>query len=137
MVKKQEIKTWKDIAVGGIEPSGTGEHFNTGGWRSKVPVWKKENCIQCLTCWAFCPDNAIHLVDGAKGRERADFDYDKCKGCGICPEECPVNGKITKALVATNPKITPSTGHDTPGFDEKAAILFVGIKEAKEKFNIK
>lgn len=34
-------------------------------------------------------------------------------------------------------KISPSTGHGTPGFDEKAAILFVGLKEAKDKFNIK
>ena len=139
MVKKPELKTWKDIAVGGFVESGTAEYFHTGGWRSKVPVWQKQNCIQCLTCWAFCPDNSIKVVDGAKSKERAGFDYDFCKGCGICAEECPQNNKITKELKTKDAslKITPSTGSGKPGFDEKAAILFVGLKEAKDKYNIK
>jgi len=137
MTAKPDYKTWKDLATGGVVPSGTAEHFHTGGWRSNVPVWQEKNCIQCMTCWAFCPDNAIKTRQGAKGIERGEFDYDYWKGCGICLEECPVNGKAAKELAASNPGITPSTGHGKPGFDEKAAILFVGLKEASEKFNIK
>jgi pyruvate ferredoxin oxidoreductase delta subunit len=137
MAKKPDIKTWKDIGIAGVVESGTSEYFHTGDWRSNVPVWQQKNCIQCLTCWAYCPDNAIKLKDGPKGKERAEFDYDYCKGCGICPEECPVNGKVIKALQAANPKIEATKAHGNPEFDEKGAILFVGLKEAKEKFNIK
>ncbi len=137
MPKKPEIKTWKDLKYGGVLDSGTSEYFHTGDWRSKVPIWQQKNCINCLTCWAYCPDNAVKTHQGAKGVERGEFDYDFCKGCGICAEECPVNNKVTKELAAANPGITPSSGHGMPGFDEKAAILFVGLKEAKEKFNVK
>jgi pyruvate ferredoxin oxidoreductase delta subunit len=36
-------------------------------------------------CLVFCPDVAItRRADG-----RFDIDYDHCKGCGICAEECP------------------------------------------------
>jgi pyruvate ferredoxin oxidoreductase delta subunit len=139
MAKLPVINTWKDINVGGFVESGTAENFHTGGWRSKVPVWQKANCIQCMTCWAFCPDISVMVVDGPKGKERGGFDYNLCKGCGICAEECPQNNKITKELKAKDAalKITPSTGSGKPGFDEKAAILFVSLKEAKDKYNIK
>jgi pyruvate ferredoxin oxidoreductase delta subunit len=35
----------------------------------------------------FCPDGAIHWKP-----EKADIehDYNYCKGCGICANECPV-----------------------------------------------
>ncbi len=48
-----------------------------------------ERCMQCGTCTAcgvcetFCPDLAV-CVD-----KEADFNYDYCKGCEICAEECP------------------------------------------------
>jgi pyruvate ferredoxin oxidoreductase delta subunit len=34
-------------------------------------------------CWVYCPEGII-------GRgERYSIDYDYCKGCGVCAEECP------------------------------------------------
>jgi len=42
-------------------------------------------CNLCDTCLIFCPDVAIARVDH-KGYE---VNYDYCKGCGICAEECP------------------------------------------------
>jgi pyruvate ferredoxin oxidoreductase delta subunit len=27
-----------------------------------------------------------------------DYDYDHCKGCGICYHECPVKGKAIKMI---------------------------------------
>jgi NADPH-dependent glutamate synthase beta subunit-like oxidoreductase len=43
-------------------------------------------CNLCDNCYIFCPDVAIH-----KGKEGEwnIIDYDHCKGCGICMEECP------------------------------------------------
>jgi len=42
------------------------------------------SCNECNICWFLCPDTAILNKDG-----KVDFDYDYCKGCGVCAEECP------------------------------------------------
>ena len=44
------------------------------------------NCFGCDNCLGVCPDNAVHLIDGADGYA---FDYDYCKGFGLCAAECP------------------------------------------------
>ncbi len=44
------------------------------------------NCFECDNCYGFCPDNAVIKLGPGK---RYAFDYDYCKGCGICAEECP------------------------------------------------
>jgi 2-oxoacid:acceptor oxidoreductase delta subunit (pyruvate/2-ketoisovalerate family) len=41
-------------------------------------------CNYCDNCWLFCPDAAIARVNGGY-----EIDFDFCKGCGICAEECP------------------------------------------------
>jgi 2-oxoacid:acceptor oxidoreductase delta subunit (pyruvate/2-ketoisovalerate family) len=44
------------------------------------------NCFECDNCYGVCPDNAvIKLGPGQRFR----FDYDYCKGCGLCAAECP------------------------------------------------
>ncbi len=42
-------------------------------------------CTHCDNCLIFCPDVSILRKD----TEGYDIDYDHCKGCGICVEECP------------------------------------------------
>ena len=49
---------------------GTSKLFNTGEWRTNTPI---------------CPDCSIPVKDGKRG----EFDYDHCKGCGICAKVCP------------------------------------------------
>jgi 2-oxoacid:acceptor oxidoreductase delta subunit (pyruvate/2-ketoisovalerate family) len=44
------------------------------------------NCFGCDNCFGVCPDNAVLKIAGAHGYE---VDYDYCKGCGLCVEECP------------------------------------------------
>jgi 2-oxoacid:acceptor oxidoreductase delta subunit (pyruvate/2-ketoisovalerate family) len=44
------------------------------------------NCFECDNCYGVCPDNAVVKLGPGKGFE---FNYDYCKGCGICVEECP------------------------------------------------
>jgi 2-oxoacid:acceptor oxidoreductase delta subunit (pyruvate/2-ketoisovalerate family) len=49
------------------------------------------NCFECDNCYGVCPDNAvIKLGPGQRFR----FNYDYCKGCGMCAQECPC-GAIT------------------------------------------
>jgi NADPH-dependent glutamate synthase beta subunit-like oxidoreductase len=44
------------------------------------------NCFECDNCYGVCPDNAvIKLGPGL----RYQFNYDYCKGCGLCVAECP------------------------------------------------
>lgn len=88
-------KGWKDLVPGSvILEGGSAVNFKTGSWRAFRPVWKEENCIHCLFCWVYCPDMAVKVRDG----KRAEFDYDYCKGCGICELECP-GKKGKKAIV--------------------------------------
>jgi 2-oxoacid:acceptor oxidoreductase delta subunit (pyruvate/2-ketoisovalerate family) len=45
------------------------------------------NCFSCDNCFGMCPDNAVLKL--ASQDEPYAFDYDYCKGCGICAAECP------------------------------------------------
>ena len=44
------------------------------------------NCFECDNCYGVCPDNAVIKLGAGK---RFQFNYDYCKGCGICRAECP------------------------------------------------
>ena len=48
------------------------------------------NCFACDNCWTLCPDSAVlKTTDAAADGSHYVFDYDYCKGCGLCAEECP------------------------------------------------
>jgi len=44
------------------------------------------NCFECDNCYGVCPDNAVIKLGPGK---RFEFNYDYCKGCGLCEKECP------------------------------------------------
>ncbi len=44
------------------------------------------NCFECDNCYGVCPDNAVIKLGAGK---RFAFNYDYCKGCGLCAAECP------------------------------------------------
>jgi NADPH-dependent glutamate synthase beta subunit-like oxidoreductase len=46
------------------------------------------NCCECDGCLGACPEDAvIKLGPGHRYR----FDYDRCTGCAVCYEQCPVH----------------------------------------------
>jgi 2-oxoacid:acceptor oxidoreductase delta subunit (pyruvate/2-ketoisovalerate family) len=49
------------------------------------------NCFECDNCYGVCPDNAVIKLGPG---QRFEFNYDYCKGCGLCVAECPC-GAIT------------------------------------------
>jgi 2-oxoacid:acceptor oxidoreductase delta subunit (pyruvate/2-ketoisovalerate family) len=55
------------------------------------------NCFECDNCYGVCPDNAVIKLGPGK---RFKFNYDYCKGCGICAQECPC-GAINMVLEET------------------------------------
>ena len=44
------------------------------------------NCFECDNCYGVCPDNAVIKLGPG---QRFQFNYDYCKGCGVCAAECP------------------------------------------------
>ncbi|HON56465.1 MAG TPA: 4Fe-4S binding protein [bacterium] len=73
-----------------ISKPSIGEAGLTGGWRIEKPELDKTKCIAavknkivCQLCWVYCPEAAI------KRGAPPEINYDYCKGCGICAEECP------------------------------------------------
>jgi len=44
------------------------------------------NCFECDNCYGVCPDNAVIKLGPG---QRFEFNYDYCKGCGLCAAECP------------------------------------------------
>lgn len=100
---KEELKGWMDIPIGGkILEAGNSKKYKTGDWRTFRPISLKDKCTNCMICWMLCPDSAIRvgavndpnkglkgMSDNPKLGNFGGFNYDACKGCGICAEECP------------------------------------------------
>lgn len=79
-----KLLSWREIPIAAsITTPGSSLANKTGSWRTFKPVIDKNKCIKCFICWAFCPEAAVKP-------ETFDINYDYCKGCGICAEECPV-----------------------------------------------
>ncbi|HNR50210.1 MAG TPA: 4Fe-4S binding protein [Deltaproteobacteria bacterium] len=77
-----------------LSETGPGDAGKTGSWRILRPVIDPQVCIPgrrnapaCYICWLYCPDGEISRT------VPPGIDYQYCKGCGICAEECP-----TKAI---------------------------------------
>jgi pyruvate ferredoxin oxidoreductase delta subunit len=62
---------------------GWSEDNPTGSWRTSRPIKDAEKCNECGICWLYCPECCITHGD-------YEINYDYCKGCGICAEECAV-----------------------------------------------
>ena len=81
-----QLLTWKEMPIGGIIfERGSAQKYETGGWRTYKPLHDAEKCIHCLRCWILCPDSAVLVEEG----KVVGYDYEHCKGCGICARECP------------------------------------------------
>jgi NADPH-dependent glutamate synthase beta subunit-like oxidoreductase len=65
-----------------------------GGLTERQAVYEAQrclscgNCCECDGCLGACPEDAV--IKLGPGR-RYRFDYDKCTGCGVCYEQCPVH----------------------------------------------
>ncbi len=78
---------WKDIPIGGlIIEAGNAEKYNTGDWRTFRPIRDIKKCTNCLLCFIYCPDSSVPVKKGII----QEFDYEHCKGCGVCAKMCPV-----------------------------------------------
>ena len=113
------VSAFKDYVYGNT-PSGTSK-FEKRGVAVKVPVWNKENCIQCNFCSLSCPHAAIRPIaltekevkqapNGMRSKDLVGVEnyafsivtsVMDCTGCGVCVDNCP-GMKGEKALVMTD-----------------------------------
>lgn len=85
-IAKKKLPGWKEMPLGGVViHAGNTVEYKTGTWRTFKPVWDEKKCVHCLQCWLYCPDASVIVKEG----KFVAFDYDHCKGCGICAKVCP------------------------------------------------
>ncbi|MEM2021310.1 MAG: 4Fe-4S binding protein [Zestosphaera sp.] len=93
-----KLPSWREVPIGAVilEPGST-RRYKTHEWRTLRPIINQDKCIRCRICWMYCPDSAILELEkpyvtaaNRKYEVTYDVDYDYCKGCGICAQECPV-----------------------------------------------
>ena len=58
------------------------------------------NCFECDGCLGACPEDAVVKL-GAGRRYR--FDYDRCTGCAVCFDQCPVHAITMVAEAGIEP----------------------------------
>jgi NADPH-dependent glutamate synthase beta subunit-like oxidoreductase len=46
------------------------------------------NCVECDGCLGACPEDAVIKLGVG---HRYKFDYDRCTGCAVCVDQCPVH----------------------------------------------
>ena len=117
-----------DLPVSAFPPGGTFPTATTQ-WEKRnialsIPVWDKDQCIQCGKCVMVCPHavirSKIYSAElGAKapatfkwakpkwkGREEERFTLqiapEDCTGCGLCVETCPSKNKADASRKAIN-----------------------------------
>ena len=124
----------------------------------RVPLWHKENCIQCNQCAFVCPhatlrpfllneeevNNAPEVVKGdlanAIGPTVAGLKYriqvspENCVGCGLCVSECMAN-KNPKNLAEGKKALEMVESKSQATQEEGANYLFKHVSYKSDKFN--
>jgi len=104
-------------------PAGTAA-FEKRGIATDIPVWTKENCIQCNWCSYVCPHGVIRpfVLNEDEAREVPDGDFVPmkankgsfftigitaldCTGCGSCASVCPARKKALQLVPAEKPAV--------------------------------
>ena len=57
---------------------------DTGKWRNHRPVLDSAACKKCGFCFLYCPVSSVRRAED----KSYSINYDFCKGCGVCANEC-------------------------------------------------
>lgn len=89
----QEVTPFEDLNPAAFKPSSPSRPAGEGGLLTPGQALRSARrclgcglCNFCRRCDDYCPDLSITIDPRTRTRE---IDYDHCKGCGICAEECP------------------------------------------------
>ena len=79
-----------------LEPAESVESFAevVGGLSAEAATYEAGrclscgNCFECDGCLGACPEDAVIKLGVG---HRYEFDYDRCTGCAVCFDQCPVH----------------------------------------------
>jgi NADPH-dependent glutamate synthase beta subunit-like oxidoreductase len=99
VVFSRELNTYYYQPVKRYEKEARPIHMRLKGFKEIYPTYDRDDiiteagrcfscglCFDCGNCYMYCPDNAVKK---SKTSGIYEFDYDFCKGCGLCAKECP------------------------------------------------
>ena len=99
VVFSRELNTYYYQPVKRYEKEARPIHMRLKGFKEIYPTFDRDDiiaeanrcfscglCFDCGNCYMYCPDNAVKK---SKTSGLYEFDYDFCKGCGLCAKECP------------------------------------------------
>ena len=99
VVISRELNTYYYQPVKRYEKEARSIHMRLKGFKEIYPTFDQDDiiaeadrcfscglCFDCGNCYMYCPDNAVKK---SKTTGLYEFDYDFCKGCGLCAKECP------------------------------------------------
>lgn len=99
VVYSRELNTYYYQPVKRYEKEARSIHMRLKGFKEVYPAFDQDDiiseaercfscglCFDCGNCYMYCPDNAVQK---SKTTGFFEFDYDFCKGCGLCAKECP------------------------------------------------
>ncbi|MGN0658873.1 MAG: pyruvate:ferredoxin (flavodoxin) oxidoreductase [Emergencia sp.] len=136
------VSTFMDTA-NGMVPAGTAA-FEKRGIATDVPVWNKENCMQCNWCSYVCPHGVIRpfvldeteidkvngdylAMKGVKGKFfTLGISALDCTGCGSCAQVCPARKKALEIVPAEDAVVSAA--------QEKYDYLFAEVTEKEVPF---
>lgn len=136
------VSTFMDN-VRGTAPSGTAA-YEKREIATDLPVWKKENCIQCNRCSYVCPHAVIRsfaltekdaepIKDDVLKMMGEDDKYFTiaissmdCTGCGSCAATCPAKNKALE--------MTPVSSELMGETQNKFNYVFHGTERPETKF---
>ncbi len=81
LTKFEGPKTLRDIPCPSVKPGILLD--KNAGFRTIKPILNKDKCVKCMVCYLLCPEGTVY-----KDGDSLAIDYDFCKGCGICAQEC-------------------------------------------------
>lgn len=99
---------YRSAPIGGILPTaGSTVHKDVSASRQGfLPVFQPEACVHCAICDLLCPDFCFvwaptgETVAGYPAQRLMGIDYQYCKGCMLCVQECPT-GALTREREAS------------------------------------
>lgn len=68
-----------------------------------IPELKTEKCVGCGRCFISCEDGAHQAIDWDAGKRRPVILPDRCVGCHLCLNVCPVAGALVPAETRFKP----------------------------------
>lgn len=64
-----------------------------------IPDIKEETCVGCGRCYVSCYDAGHQAIEWQDEKRRPKIELDKCVGCHLCLNVCPVLDCITPGQV--------------------------------------